>query len=780
MAWSIGKSIHRKDALEKVTGTAKFTADYMKKDLYHIKLVTSKYAHAMIRGIDIEEAEQLEGVKSIILGNAFPLTGDEVQDRPILAYEKVRYFGEPIAAIIAKDPSIAEHAASLVKVTYEKLPIIHSPTEALGQHAPILHEQLSDYQKIEAVYPEPNSNVANRVKIRKGSIQEGLEKSDVIVLEKFSIPPSDHIAIETRAVIVEIKRDGFVHIISSTQAPYRIREKMSEYFNLEIGKIIVKAPFVGGGFGGKVAIHLELIAYLASKAIGGKAVKLHYTREEDMVTAPGRIGLEATVKIGATKDGLLTFAETTYLFDTGAYSDKGTMIAKAAAATCTGPYKIDHIFCDSLAVYTNHPYATAYRGFSHSELLFAFERTMDCLAEKLQMDPLTIRLKNAIHPGETTPTQVPLNKSSVGNLSACIEQLKKQMNWQQDRFTKISDHLVRVKGISCSWKTSTIDPSASSGVSLYFNPDGSITILSGIVEIGMGTKTMLAQLLAEKLKMDINKIFVEMDVHTISTPEHYKTAASRGTLMAGRALLKAADDVIMQLKNIAAQVLICSADDLEVANEIVFIRDEPETSIPVKEICYGYKFPNGYTIGGQIIGRGTYTLRQLTNLEPATGVGKTGPEYTVGAHGVEVELNTKDFTYQIIRAYSVIDAGQILNFKMAEGQITGGMSMGLNYACGETLIFDDQGIVQNPRLRTYGSFRYGNHPDYVVDFIHTPHIDGPYGARGLGESGLIGMPAALANGLSFAANISLNHLPLTPEMIWAEKKAVNQHHSSSD
>lgn len=778
MTGTIGKSIQRKDAVEKVTGTAKYTADYTNHDLYHIKLVTSEYAHANIQSIFVKDAEQIEGVQAILLGEPFPLTGDEVQDRPILAYKKVRYFGEPIAAVIARDSKIAEYAAKQIQVTYEKLPIIHSPTEAIQPGATILHEQLIDYEKIEAVYPEKDTNIANRVKIRKGSIETGMTNSDVIVEENFTIPPSDHIAMETRCVIVEVKRDGFVHITSSTQAPYRIREKMSDYFKLDIGKIIVKAPFVGGGFGGKVAIHLELIAYLASKAIGGKAVKLHYTREEDMVTAPGRIGLDATVKIGATKDGQLTFAKLNYLFDTGAYSDKGTMISKAAAASCIGPYKIDHVFCDSLAVYTNHPYATAYRGFSHSELLFAFERTMDCLAEKLNIDPLAFRLQNSIAPGQTTPTQVPLNKSSVGNLPACIEKLKEQMDWDSGQSIQVTDHIVRVKGISCSWKTSTIDPSASSGVTLYFNPDGSIHILSGIVEIGMGAKTMLTQLLAEKLKMDIHKITIQMAVDTSTTPEHYKTAASRGTLMAGRALLKAAEDAINQLKEIAAQVLICSADDVEVANEAVFIRDEPETSIPVQEICYGYKYPNGYTIGGQIIGRGTYTLRQLTSLDKETGVGKTGPEYTVGAQGVEVEFNTRDFTYQMIRAYSVIDAGTILNYKMAEGQITGGMSMGLNYACGETLLFNDQGIVQNPRLRTYGSFRYGNHPNYSVDFIHTPHTDGPFGARGLGESGLIGMPAALANCLSTAANVKLNHLPLTPEKIWAEKKAVNHHYLS--
>ena len=259
MTWSVGKSIQRKDAVEKVSGTAKYTADYTTTDMMHVKLVTSPHAHARIVHIDITEAEKVIGVQAILLGEPFPLTGDEIQDRPILAFGKVRYHGEPVAAVVAKEAYQAKRAADLIKVTYEQYTVIHSPKEAIQANAFLVHEQLAKYKKSEFVYPEPDSNIANRVKIRKGTVEQGWTESDVFVEEEFSLPPSDHIAIETRCVITEIKRDGFVHITSSTQAPYRIREKMSEYFNLDIGKIIVTAPFVGGGFGGKVALHLELI-----------------------------------------------------------------------------------------------------------------------------------------------------------------------------------------------------------------------------------------------------------------------------------------------------------------------------------------------------------------------------------------------------------------------------------------------------------------------------------------------------------------------------------------
>lgn len=774
MSWSVGKSVYRKESLEKVTGAAKYTGDYSSKNMLHIELVVSPYAHAKIKSINSSKALEVSGVRGIVLGQPFPLTGEEIKDRPPIAYDKVRYHGEPVAAIVADTALQAKRAAELIEVIYEPLPVVNSPKDALLPGATLVHENLATYKKIEHVYPEANTNIANRIKIRKGNMDEGWNISDVTVDANFSFSQSDHIAMETRCVIAEICPDGSVIFTSSTQSPYLIKKLMNDYFNLEEGKIIVKTPLVGGAFGGKVAVQLELIAYMATLAVGGKPVKLLTTREEDMITSPVHIGLDANIKLGATKDGQLTAAEITYMFDTGAYSDKGATISRAAAVTCTGPYRIDNLWCDSLCVYTNHPYVTAYRGFGHSELLFVFERTIDMLAKKLKMDPFQLRMKNSIGPGHTTPTQILLNQSTVGNLPACIQTLKQLINWQEGQIIKINDRKVRAKGISCIWKTSTIDSEATSGVVLTFNRDGSVNINSGVVEIGMGTKTILTQLLAEKLKMDINKIHVKMKVDTQIIPEHWKTVASRGTLMAGRALLKAADDAIIQLKDIASRVLMCSSDELEVGNEMVYVKDEPDIFIKVKDICCGYKYPNGYGIGGVVIGRGEYILKHLTHLDRETGVGRPGPEYTVGAQGIEVEFDTRDYTYKLLKAYSVIDAGKVLNMKLAEGQVIGAMKMGLNFGSSETFIFDENGKVLNNRLRTYTPFRYGDHPQYIVNFIETPHIDGSYGARGLGEHGLIGMPAALSNALSAACGIELTKLPLTPELIWREKNGVNE------
>lgn len=767
----LGKSVIRKDALDKVTGRAKYTHDYHSLPMLSAKMVISPYGHARIVSVDTTDAWAVSGVRAILAGRRFPLTGEAIRDRPPIAVDKVRYHGEPVALVVADTPTQAKKAADLIKVQYELLPVVNSPTQAFQKGAPLVHNQLGEYKKEKYVYPVPNTNIATHIKIRKGNMERGWNESEAVVEAAFSFAPSDHAAIETRCATAEIMPDGHILITTSSQAPFMVKRLISDYFGEDIGKIIVQTPLVGGAYGGKASVQLEILAYLASKEVGGKAVKLLNTREEDILTSPCHIGLDASIKLGADRTGKIKAAEIRFLWDAGAYSDKANDLTRAGAADCTGPYNIENVWCDSYCMYTNHPYAAPFRGFSHSELSFAIERTMDLLAQKLRMDPLELRYINAIMPGHTTPTRVRLNKSNVGNLQKCIERVRDLINWDEGAIKEINERYIRVKGVSCSWKTSTIDPNAPSGVILTFNPDGSINLMSGVIEIGTGTKTVLAQILAERLKMDINKIHVRMEVDTQTTPEHWKTVASRGTFMAGRAVLEAADDVIRQLIDIASAVLRAPKEDFVVGNSRVYLRDDPTVGLDFKDIGYGYEYPNGNSIGGQIIGKGNFILRHLSHLDPETGAGRPGPEWTVAAYGVEVEFDKRDYTYRLLKAATVVDIGKVLNEKAALGQVMGAMSMGLAFAGRETFYFDELGRVLNPQLRTYRPLRYGENPEYLVGFVETPQLDGPYGARGVGEHGLMGMPGALGNALSTAAGVSLHHLPLIPELIWRAKEA---------
>lgn len=767
---SIGISVPKKDGNEKVNGTAKFTVDFSAPDMLHAKLVTSPFAHARIKSINFEQAQKMPGVQAIITGDAFPdLVGVIFEDRPILAREKVRYHGEPVAVVVADTEYEAKRAAEAVEVEYDPLPVVNSPSQAFQQDAPLVHDNMSQYRILKPCAPKNNTNIVNHVKIRKGDIEQGWKESEVIAEENFSLPQSDHVAMEVRNVRAEIRPDGRVIIHTSSQSPFIVRKLISRYFEVPEGKVLVNTPLVGGAFGGKAAVELEFIAYLASRAVGGRMVKLANSREEDMITSPVKIGLEAKIKLGSTKDGTIKAAEITYWVDGGAYSNMGVGITKSIATDCTGPYNIPNIWCDSYCMYTNHPYATSFRGFGHGEYTFAVERTMDSLAKKLSMDPVDLRLKNAIGHGHTSPTQVKITKSNAGDLFQCIIRLKKLINWEEGQRIDLGNGKIRAKGIGCFWKAPSTPTDAVSGAIVAFNSDGSVNLSVGSAEIGPGTKTVLAQILAEKLKMDVEKVHVSMEVNTELNPVHWKTVASMTTYMVGRAVLEAAEDAISQLKSIAAIALRCPPKDLDISDGHIYVKSDPDFYVDITEIAYGYKYKNGNSIGGQVIGHGSFIMTHVSTLDPETGKGKPGPSWTVGAEGAEIEYDTTYHTYKVLKAAAVLDAGNVINPKAARGVVMGGMAMGLGIVMKEGFVFNDLGIVQNPQLRDYKLLRLGENPEYLVDFVETPQEDAAYGGRGIGEHGLLGIPAAVGNALTAAAQVGLNHLPITPEVIWKSK-----------
>lgn len=772
---TIGIDIERKEAWDKVTGKARYTDDDIIPGILHAKIVTSPHAHANIKSIDSAEALKSSGVCTILTGqDCAVLCGTVIEDRPPLAVDKVRYFGEPVAMVVAGSEREAMEAANKIIVKYKPLPVVNSAAEAIKNKAPLIHENIGKYKKaVDDVYPEQKTNIADRIKIRKGDLLKGWNESEVVIEASFQLPKSDHIAMETRNARAEIHPDGQVVITTSSQAPFAVKKNLSQYFNIDEGKISVKTPFVGGGFGGKAPVTLEILAYLASKSVNGRLVKIANTREEDIMSAPCRLGLEAKIKLGATKDGYLKAAELTYLVDTGAYTDIGPRLAKAIAVDCTGPYNIANVWCDSLCVYTNHPYSTSFRGFGHASYTFCIERTLDKLANILGIDALELRMQNAIIPGNTTPTQVKATSSNIGNLSACLEKLKATINWEEGARIDLENGIIKAKGISCFWKTSDSPTNAISGVFLTFNSDGSINLNSGAVEYGPGMKTTLTQILAKKMDMDINRIHVKFEVDTRVCPEHWKTVASMTTFMAGRATLRAAEDLIKQLKSLAAVVLKCPPEDLDVGKEKVYLKQDPTFYVEFKDLVHGYKYPGGEGIEGQILGRGSFIMKNLTTLNRDTGAGNAGPAWAVGAQAVEVEYDTKECTYRLVNAATVVDAGKVLNPKTARGLITGGMCMGLGLGSREAFLYNAESVVQNTSLRTYKVMHIGEEPIYTVEFVETPQIDAPYGARGIAEHGIIGIPAALANALSRATQTDLDHLPITPESIWNATKGGN-------
>ncbi len=762
----LGVSYRRKDGPEKVHGRIRYTDDSRVAGMLFAAVKRSSYAHARITAIDIEEAAAIPGVRGVFTGEDFSVrVGLYLGDKTVLAKERVRYYGEPVAAVVADSERIAEQAVRAITVSYEQLPIISSPRAALAADAPILHPEMDEYAHIPAIFPEPGTNVGHRTTIRKGDPDGGFAAAAVTVEGHYEFPPGDHVAMEPRIAIAEVTPDGQIIVRTSSQSPYGVRSIMSATFGISPGKITVIAPAVGGGFGGKAGIQLEPLAYLLSRSLGGRPVRLANTREQDLVSSPGAPGLQSRVKLGAKADGTLVAADIEFLFDSGGYADYAVNVARAAGYSCTGPYRIPNVTADSLSVYTNHPFATAYRGFGHIEMSYSIERTIDLLAEKAGIDPVEIRLRNAIRAGDSTPSQNVLD-ANTGDLDACIRRAADAIEWSGPEPIPHGEEVYRAKGVAAFWKAPAIPTFTDAAAVITFNEDASVNVVTGAVEIGQGIFTGIAQIVAERLGIDLDSVHPVMETSTDRSMHDWTTAASRTLFMVGRAVLAAVDDATRQIREVAAQPLRCPPDDLTVADGRVFLTDDPEVGLPLSAVVTGYVYENGNAIGGPIVGRGSYIARHLSNLDPTTGKGRPALEWTLGAEAVEVEVDRQTGKYRVLRAACAMDVGRVINPQLARGQVTGAIAMGIGYSTREAFAFDSRGRVLNEKLRDFKILRYGEHPEYIVDFIETPQKDGPYNARGLGEQGLIGIPGALAAAVSRAAGGQINTLPLTPELIW--------------
>ncbi len=768
----LGVSYRRKDALDKVHGRTRYTDDYRVAGMLYAVVVTSSRAHAKIRGIQSDEALTMTGVHGVFTGEDFPQrVGLYLGDKPALARGRVRFYGEPVAAVVADNEKVALAAAEKVKIDYEDLPLVKSPKEALAADAPIIHPDMSEYVHIPAIHPEPGSNVANRTKIRKGNAEQAFANADTVIEGDFEFPPGDHVAMEPRIAIAEVAADGQIIVRTSTQSPYGVRGIMSRSFGISPGKITVIAPAVGGGFGGKAGIQLEPLAYLLSQAVGGRPVRVANSREQDLVSSPGAPGLQSRVRLAASQDGTILAADIEFLFDSGGYADYAVNVSRAAGYSCTGPYRIENVTTDSICVYTNHPFATAYRGFGHIEMTYSIERAIEILAEKLGMDSVELRLKNAIVEGDTTPTQNVLD-GNTGDLPECLRRVSKAIDWDKGSRVRISEDTVRAKGVSAYWKAPAIPTFTDAAAMVSFNEDGTVNLMTGAVEIGQGIFTGLSQIVAERLGVEPEQVFCVSETMTDRAAHDWTTAASRTLFMVGRAALGAVDDAVAQIKDVAAAPLRVPREDLTVHGGRVYVTDEPEIGLDLSQVVLGYVYPNGNAIGGPIIGRGRYIARHLTDLDKETGKGHPGLEWTIGAEGVELEVNLRTGAYHVVKSACSMDVGRVINPALARGQVVGAMAMGIGYTTREAFEFDSRERIINGKLRDFKILRYGEHPEYVVDFVETPQRDGPFGARGLGEQGIVGMPAALSAAFSRAVGTQLNRMPITPEFLW---RAYREH-----
>ena len=563
----VGHSSTRIDGLEKVTGAAQYVDDIdFGPDLLHAAIVESPHAHALIRGIDATEAEAVPGVIRVVTGKHFPYKfGLYMKDRYIFAQDRVRFVGEQVAAVVARDPRVALRAASLVKVDYEELAPVFDPERAMGEGADLVHPDLVDYERVPWFFPRAGTNIAHCRKTRKGDIEQGFAEADEILEDTYTVPRYAHCAIEPHVIVGRQDHSGRLTLWSSSQSPHTQRHLFTEALS-PLGfthkDVRVVTPYVGGGFGGKAGVTMEIIGAALATAVKGHPVKLRWTREQEFYNTYQRQGVVAKLKLGVKRDGIITAIEHTLYWDAGAYVEYGANVVNAVGLSATGAYRIPNVKIDSYCIYTNLPPGGPYRGFGYSEFHFGLESHITRIANRIGLDPVEMRRRNAIVEGDTLPYGAAMNPCG---LIEAIDKAAAAIDWGTP---ETSDDPTKVigKGFAVMWKAPAMPPNASSSAFLKFSEDGSINISVSGMEIGQGYLTVMAQIAAEVLTVPPEKIRVETP-DTDRNPYEWQTVGSHVTWGCGNAVKAAAEEAREKIFDLVNRALGHDRESLYLEDE---------------------------------------------------------------------------------------------------------------------------------------------------------------------------------------------------------------------
>jgi CO/xanthine dehydrogenase Mo-binding subunit len=771
----IGQSVQRTDVIDKITGCAVYVDDIQfGPSLLYSRLVRSPHPHALIKSIDTKKAQELPGVRAIVTGKDLTARmGLYLIDRPIFASERVRYYGEPVAGVVAITEEIAVEAARLIEIEYEVLPAVYDPVEAAQPEASLLHPELGSYEVANFIFPEPGTNISEHFKIRKGEVEKIWSDCAAIAEGKFRLPPIEHVPIETHTSIALSEKSGLVTLWASSQSPFAMRDMIAQGLGIPHNKLRVIAPMVGGGFGGKAGVTMEACAVVMAQAVEGRPVKLRLTREEEFVGTSVRQSLVSEIKVGCDKEGNLLGMELTYYFGGGAYNDYGVNIARAAGYSCTGPYDVPHVKADSLCVYTNHPVGSAMRGFGMPEIHWGLEQIMDQLAEKIGMDPVEFRLRNCVRTDDEIVSGM---KMTPIDLESCINKVTEAIEWGKEEKPTASNKK-RGKGIAIMWKAPAMPPNPGSSAVVRFNEDATVSVEVGGQELGQGVFTIAAQIAAETLGVPYDSVTVSSPIDTKYSPYEWQTVASRLTWSLGNAVKAAAEDARIQILETVADHWEEGVDDLTIKDGLVIsFKSEREQPLD-KMVIYG--LPNedfeGWK-GGPVVGRGHFMPTYVTNLDPETGQGtRAVVHYTVGAQAVDLEVDLETGQLEVLNLASAYDVGRAINPDLIMTQIEGGAVHGMSSAY-EALQFNKDGEVLNPSFVDYRIATIADIPGKIHgDYVETPIEDGPWGARGVGEHVMVQTAPAIANALYDAVGIRFSDLPLSADKIYRTlEEKINQ------
>jgi CO/xanthine dehydrogenase Mo-binding subunit len=748
----VGQSVRRVDAVEKVTGRARYASDLVRPGMLHARLLRSPYPHARLVRVDGTAARAAAGVQAVVtgadLGWCDPYFGPAFRDRPILAIDVARYEGEPVAAVVAEDDEAAAAALELIDAEYEERPAVTTLDEALAPGAPLVHTAkplAGHFADLSSLRPRPGTNICHQFHFERGAVGEALAGAALVIDDTYTFPRVQHYSMEPHAAVAAWDEQGGLTVWASTQNPYSVRVELAGMFGIPLGRIRIVVPHLGGGFGGKTYAKLEPIVAVLAR-VTGRPVRLALTAEEAFRTVR-RCDARVRVRLGLAGDGRLVAVECDADYDVGAYADIGPRVVQKGTYTATGPYRVPHVRLDARAVYTNTTPGGAFRGFGVPQLAWAVESLLDEAARRLDRDPVDLRRDNLLHHGEEfAPGDTPIDGKFEESLGRAAEAIR----WTQ---AAAAD---RGRGVAMMMKAS-IGPSVSEAI-VRLHADASVTVLASTVEMGQGARTVMAQIAAEVLAVPLERVMVAAPDTSI-TPYDQTTSSSRSTTMTGRAVQEAAEDVLGQLLRVASARLGVAVSALSVADARVSAGGEAVSYVDLLRERFGMG-------GGELIGRGV-----VAPGRSAAPLGGSTPFWEMAVGAAEVSVDEETGAVTVEDYVSVADVGRRINPRQCEAQDEGAVVQGLGHTLYEEMLYEG-GQLLNANLAGYRVPRAADVPGRMTcRFVENADGPGPFGAKGAGEGSLIPVSPAVANALARLTGVRMRELPLTPERVWRALRA---------
>jgi len=743
----VGRSMHRLEAREKVTGRAEYTHVMRVPGMLHTKLFRSTVAHGKIKSVDTSEAKKVPGVLHVVTIDDIrkvipdPYYGPAFHDQPILADGKVRFVGEPVAAVIALDPHVAEQAVQLIEAEYEEMPAVFDEMEAQTSDV-YVHDELrpaGTFADLKHLSGRKNTNTALDYLLRAGDADKAMAQAAHVFEHEFKTQKVLHLSFEPFASIADYK-DTAVTIHTASQSPSFVRTEIARLLGWPENKVRVKVPYLGSGYGSKLYIKLEALA-LALSMIARQPVKVALTMEE-MFYQITKHPCTFRIKSGVDKDGKIIARKCEVYWNGGAYADIGPRVTQKSGFTAAGPYEIENVAIDSFANYTNVTPAGALRGFGIPQLVWAYESHTDMIARELKIDPVAFRRKNILRNGRPHATGTIIKDAEIEKV---LDAVTERMNWSAP-FDNGSGPIKRGRGLGIAMKA-VISPTTSVAM-INMAADGSCILYCGTVDMGQGSDTTMAQMVGDVLNIPAEKVQV-VQRDTDVTPYDMGTLGSRSLFHMGNAVKLAAEDVKAKIEQLRRDLGEPEGSNLPVA--ALFVKK------------YGMQ-------AGNIIGTGTY---KPDYVPPAPGTGLTPnatPFWMVSGAGAEVEVDTETGHVKVVKLVNVVDCGTPINPRIVETQISGGALMQLGFTMFEKMHIDG-GQVTNASLADYKIPGFHDVPEMENFAVEAFQSNGPFGAKGVGEVSTFCVSPAIANAIDDAVGVRITELPLNPETVFRALRA---------